>query len=97
GDRARRRHDGSDRRAAMSPSSFHAHFKAATGLSPMQYRTRLRLHKARQLMVAEGLAAAEAGFRVGYESPSHFSREYARLFGEAPARDAARVRRERPS
>ncbi|MCG8459360.1 MAG: AraC family transcriptional regulator [Holophagales bacterium] len=81
-------------RAAMSLSSFYTHFKTIAGMTPTQYRTRLRLQRARHLMIAEGLAAAAAGFRVGYESPSQFSREYVRLFGDAPARDASRIRRE---
>lgn len=76
----------------MSPSSFHSHFKAATAMSPLQYRTRLRLQEARRLMVAETLDAASAGFRVGYESPSQFSRDYARLFGAPPLKDALRLR-----
>jgi AraC-like DNA-binding protein len=76
----------------MSPSSFHSHFKAATAMSPLQFRTRLRLQEARRLMVAEALDAASAGFRVGYESPSQFSRDYARLFGAPPLKDAVRLR-----
>jgi AraC-like DNA-binding protein len=58
-----------------------------TGLSPLQYQKRLRLQEARRLMLGEGLDAAEAGFRVGYESPSQFNREYRRLFGAPPRRD----------
>ena len=79
--------------AAMSPSTLHAHFKAVTTMSPLQYRTQLRLQEARRLMVAEGAEAAQAGFRVGYESPSQFNREYSRRFGAAPAKDAAQLRR----
>jgi AraC-like DNA-binding protein len=75
------------RQAQMSLSGFHQHFKAVTGLSPLQYQKRLRLQEARRLMSGEGLSAAEAGFRVGYESPSQFSREYRRMFGKAPRRD----------
>ena len=78
--------------AGMSASTLHAQFKAATTMSPLQYRARLRLQEARRLMVAEGTEAAMAGFRVGYDSPSQFSREYRRLFGDAPAHDAARLR-----
>lgn len=78
--------------ARMSRSAFHAHFKAVTALSPLEFRTRLRLQEARRLMVVQGLDAAGAGFRVGYESPSQFSRDYARIFGAPPARDAGRLR-----
>lgn len=78
--------------ARMSRSSFHAHFKAVTAMSPLEFRTQLRMQEARRLMVAEGLDAASAGYRVGYESPSQFSRDYARLFGAPPARDAQRLR-----
>ena len=78
--------------AGMSPSSFHHHFKAVTSMSPLQYRTQMRLQEARRLMVSEGLEAASAGFRVGYESPSQFSRDYSRTFGAPPSKDAARLR-----
>ena len=78
--------------AAMSASALHAHFKAVTMMSPLQYRAQLRLQEARRLMVAEGAEAAQAGFRVGYESPSQFSREYRRCFGTAPAADAGKLR-----
>ncbi|SHM00376.1 AraC family transcriptional regulator [Phytopseudomonas punonensis] len=78
--------------AGMSRSTFHAHFKAVTGTSPLEFRTHLRLQEARRLMVAEALDAAGAGYRVGYESPSQFSRDYARFFGLPPAKDASRLR-----
>jgi AraC-like DNA-binding protein len=61
-------------------------------MSPLEVRTQLRMQEARRLMVAEGMDAASAGYRVGYESPSQFSRDYARLFGVPPARDAGRLR-----
>jgi AraC-like DNA-binding protein len=73
----------------MSPSALHLHFKHVTALSPLQYQKRLRLQEARRLMLGEGLDAGEAAFRVGYESPSQFGREYRRLFGNAPRRDVA--------
>jgi len=76
----------------MSPSVFHQHFKAVTALTPLQYQKRLRLQEARRLMLGEAVDAATAGFQVGYESPSQFSREYHRLFGDSPRRDAARLR-----
>jgi AraC-like DNA-binding protein len=79
--------------AGMSPASFHRHFKAATAMSPLQYQKRLRLQQARRLLIAHK-DAARAGYAVGYESASQFSREYARLFGVPPARDAARLRRD---
>lgn len=79
--------------AGMSLSSFHSHFKAATTLSPLQYRTRVRLQEARRMMVVEAMDAASAGFAVGYESPSQFSRDYSRLYGAPPLKDAARLRR----
>jgi AraC-like DNA-binding protein len=78
-------------RAAMSVSAFHRHFKAATSLSPVQYQKRIRLMHARTLMVAKGSGVAAAAYDVGYESATQFSREYARLFGMAPLRDAARM------
>ena len=78
--------------AGMSRSSFHAHFKAVTSMSPLEFRTSLRLQEARRKMVAEALDAASAGFQVGYQSPSQFSRDYGRAFGLPPARDAQRLR-----
>lgn len=71
----------------LSPSALHLHFKAVTGLSPLQYQKRFRLQEARRLMLSDGLDAAEAAFRVGYESPSQFGREYRRLFGTPPRKD----------
>ena len=78
--------------AGMSPSALHQHFKAITSLSPLQYQKQLRLQEARRLIVAQHMDAASAGHAVGYDSPSQFSREYARLFGAPPLRDAARLR-----
>lgn len=78
--------------ARMSASSLYEHFRAVTTMSPLQYQKRLRLQEARRLMLAEALDAATAGYRVGYESPSQFSREYRRLFGAPPASDITRLR-----
>jgi AraC-like DNA-binding protein len=75
--------------AHMSVSSLHHRFKEITALSPMQYLKQLRLHEARRLMLTGGLDASAASFRVGYESPSQFSREYRRLFGTSPRREIA--------
>lgn len=82
------------REASMSSSSLHAHFKEVTGMSPLQYQKRIRLQEARRLMLSEVADAASAAFQVGYESPSHFSREYARLFGAPPIKDISRLRAE---
>ena len=79
--------------AGMSAASFHRHFKAATAMSPLQYQKSLRLQEARRMLVTKQ-DAARVGYAVGYESASQFSREYARLFGAPPARDAMRLRRE---
>jgi AraC-like DNA-binding protein len=76
----------------MSPSALHLHFKNVTALSPLQYQKRLRLQEARRLMIGEGLDAAEAAFRVGYESPSQFGREYRRMFGAPPHRDVSALK-----
>lgn len=82
--------------AGMSAASFHRHFKAATAMSPLQYQKALRLQEARRLLITHGDAAATA-YRVGYESPSQFSREYARMFGNPPLRDAALLRGSEPA
>lgn len=76
----------------MSISTFHHHFRALTAVSPLQFQKRLRLHEARRLMISENLDAAGAAFKVGYESPSQFSREYSRLFREPPLRDVTKLR-----
>lgn len=80
-------------KANMSPSSFHQHFKAVTAMSPLQYQKRLRLTEARGLLLGGGMDAASAAYRVGYQSVSQFSREYARLFGAPPMRDVEALRR----
>jgi AraC-like DNA-binding protein len=76
----------------MSVSGFHHHFKSVTAMSPLQFQKQIRLQEARRLMLGEDLDAASAGFRVGYEDPSYFSREYKKLFGAPPQRDIARLR-----
>jgi AraC-like DNA-binding protein len=76
----------------MSASSLHHHFRQLTAMSPLQYQKWLRLNEARRLMLNEGFDAASAAFEVGYESPSQFSREYARLFGAPPKRDVVTLR-----
>jgi AraC-like DNA-binding protein len=80
------------RKARMSLSGFHQHFKTVTGMSPLQYQKQMRLQEARRLMLGEGLDASEAAYRVGYESPSQFSREYRRLFGTPPRRDVSALK-----
>jgi AraC-like DNA-binding protein len=77
--------------AGMSVPSFHRHFKAATAMSPLQYQKTLRLQAARRLMLTS-IEASRAAYTVGYESASQFSREYARMFGAPPSRDAERMR-----
>lgn len=79
-------------KTGMSASTFHKHFRSMTALSPLQYQKRLRLQEARRLMLTDRLDAANAAFRVGYESPSQFSREYSRLFGAPPVRDIETLR-----
>ncbi|WP_406695680.1 AraC family transcriptional regulator [Singulisphaera sp. Ch08] len=81
------------REVHMSSSGLHHHFKAVTAMSPLQYQKQLRLQEARRLMLSEALDAAAAGYRVGYESPSQFSREYRRFFGEPPQRDLKSLRK----
>jgi AraC-like DNA-binding protein len=80
------------RETGMSVSGFHAHFKAVTAMSPLQFQKQIRLQEARRLMLSEDVDAAGAGFRVGYGNASHFSREYKRLFGAPPLRDKTRLR-----
>lgn len=81
-------------KAAMSVSAFHRHFKAVTTLSPLQYQKRVRLLQARTLMVANARSVTAAAFEVGYESSTQFSRDYAKVFGLPPSRDAARIQHE---
>jgi AraC-like DNA-binding protein len=80
------------REFSMSVSGFHAHFKAVTAMSPLQFQKQLRLQEARRLMLNEDLDAAQAGYRVGYDDAAHFNREYKRHFGEPPMRDVERLR-----
>lgn len=76
----------------MSTPTFHHHFRQLTAMSPLQYQKLTRLHEAKRLMLNEHLDVASAGFKVGYESPSQFSREYSRLFGASPKRDIGALR-----
>lgn len=80
------------REIGMSVSGFHHHFKAVTAMSPLQFQKQMRLQQARRLMLGEGLDAANAGYRVGYNNASHFNRDYKKLFGVPPIRDVAQLR-----
>ena len=80
------------REFGMSISSFHFHFKAAIGLSPLQFQKRMRLQEARRLMLYEALDAAGAGYQVGYDDAAYFSREYKSLFGRPPKKDVERLK-----
>lgn len=80
-------------RVANVGSTLHHRFKAVTAMSPLQYQKQLRLQEARRLIFGEGLDVASACYRVGYESPSQFSREYSRQFGYPPSKDTRRARR----
>lgn len=76
----------------LSTSSLHQHFKNVTAMSPLQFQKRLRLQEAKRLLLAESIDAADAAYRVGYESPSQFSREYRRMYGAPPRKDIAALR-----
>jgi AraC-like DNA-binding protein len=76
----------------LSASRFHRHFKAVTGMTPLQFQKQIRLQEARRLLLADDLDAAPAGYRVGYNSASHFNRDYKRLFGAPPMHDVERLR-----
>jgi AraC-like DNA-binding protein len=76
----------------MSVPTFHRHFKAVTRATPIQYLKSTRLHQARLLMIRTGLTVAAASAKVGYESPSQFSREFKRAFGRTPTEEVALMR-----
>lgn len=76
----------------MSVSGFHHHFKSVTAMSPLQFQKQIRLQEARRLMLGEDLDAASAGYRVGYEDPAYFSRDYKKMFGTPPQRDITKLR-----
>ncbi len=78
-------------RSHMSPPTFHRHFRRLTGLSPVQFRKRVRLYEARKLLLSRRMNVAGASFAVGYESSSQFVRDYKGLFGEPPLRDIRRL------
>ena len=78
--------------ANLGSSTLHHRFKDVTAMSPLQYQKQLRLQEARRLMISEGLDVSSACYRVGYESPSQFSREYSRQFGSSPSKDVSRLR-----
>ncbi len=78
--------------AGMSAPSFHRHFRTFTGTTPKQYLISIRLHQARFLMVKRNVTASEAALRVGYASPTQFSREFSRFFGCPPQKEAHRLR-----
>jgi AraC-like DNA-binding protein len=77
------------RQTGMAPSAFQEHFRAVTTMIPLQYRNAMRLQEARRILVADGVDAASAGFEVGFQNPSQFSRNYTRALGASSLRDAA--------
>jgi AraC-like DNA-binding protein len=84
------------REVNMGTSTFHSCFKSVTAVSPLQYLKSVRLHKARLLMMQDGLNVSTAAYKVGYESASQFSREFKRFFGNNPIDDAARMKKLSP-
>ena len=76
----------------MSESAFHRHFRSVTAMSPLQFQKRIRLQQARSLLVTRPGDVAGVGHTVGYDSPTQFNREYRRMFGSPPGRDAATLR-----
>ncbi|MER5261965.1 AraC family transcriptional regulator [Actinosynnema sp. NPDC002837] len=80
------------RMSGMSTSAFYRNFQAVTAMSPIQFQKQIRLQEARLLLATHPGDVTAVGRRVGYDNPSQFSREYRRLFGEPPSRDAARLR-----
>lgn len=78
--------------SCMSSAAFFQHFKAVTHMTPLQYQKQLRLQEARSLMFSQDLEVSRAGYEVGYDSPSQFSREYSRMFGLSPSKDMERYR-----
>ncbi len=78
----------------MSPSSFHQHFKAVTGMTPVQYQRRIRLYEARRSLLFDSLDIGEASFRAGYQSRSQFSKDYRQYFGRLPKDDIAALSHE---
>jgi transcriptional regulator GlxA family with amidase domain len=81
----------------MSVSSFHQHFKSVAAMSPLQFQKMLRLQEARRLMLSRMMDVGAASRQVGYLSASQFTREYGRYFGDAPTKDMARMRQQRPT
>ncbi|SIR40992.1 AraC-type DNA-binding protein [Shewanella morhuae] len=78
--------------SGMSLSAFYTHFRSVTAMTPLQFQKSLRLNEARRLMLTENLDAMTTTFKVGYESPSQFSREYRRFFGQSPLKDTKALR-----
>jgi len=78
--------------AGLSISSLQRHFRAATSMTPIQFQKQIRLQEARSLLLSGSRDIAQIGYQIGYESPSQFSREYRRAFGQPPGRDAVHLR-----
>lgn len=85
------------RLSGMSVSAFHRNFQAVTAMSPIRFQKQIRLQEARLLLATHPNDVSGVGHRVGYDSPSQFSREYRRQFGAPPGADAARLRGSAPA
>lgn len=84
------------RHVGMSGSHFAHRFSAVARVSPMRFLKQLRLDAARELMLGQSVRAGDAAVRVGYESPSHFTRDFKQAFGSAPAEYVRRLREPAP-
>ena len=68
----------------MSSSSFHTHFKKVTSITPLQYIKKIRMNKSMDLLSRGNIQVKETSEAIGYESSSHFSKDFKRYFGLAP-------------
>jgi transcriptional regulator GlxA family with amidase domain len=69
----------------LSPSRFRTLFSDQIGTGPSQYLQHLRLRRARLLLERTFLSVKEVMGLVGYNDPSHFSRDFRRFHGVAPS------------
>lgn len=70
----------------MSPKYFYTFFKANIGFTPQHYITRIRMSRARELLLEGKRSVKEIAYQLGYPDPYTFSKQFKRFHNMSPSR-----------